>query len=102
LERGEELEVLAGRIDLIVNATSVGLERTVKENPLPADIVTARHFVIDLVYGQETTALLDYARSRGAAVLDGTEMLLQQAAISYELWTGQSAPLSVMRAQLTK
>lgn len=96
----EQLQELGSEIDLIVNATSLGLGGTFKENPLPADIVSARHFVIDLVYGPEKTALLDYASSRGAGVADGREMLVQQAARSYELWTGQRPPVQVMQAQL--
>jgi shikimate dehydrogenase len=97
----DDLGRRAGDVDLIVNATSAGLG-VVKESPLPADIVTARHFVMDLVYGSEVTPFLEYAASRGARVLDGREMLVQQAARAFELWTGRRAPLLIMREQLEK
>jgi shikimate dehydrogenase len=83
--------------DILVNATSVGLdgEDPLRELPLePAEVV------VDLVYGGAPTALCRWARDRGARVVDGLEMLVRQGARSFELWTSRPAPLDAMRAAL--
>jgi shikimate dehydrogenase len=83
--------------DLIVNATSLGLNPAVKESAVAVDILHSHHVVIDLVYGAGPTTLVREAKERGAIAVDGREMLVMQAAESYELWTGLQAPLDVMR-----
>ena len=84
--------------DIVVNATSVGLDSSVKESAVPVDIVDSHHVVVDLVYGPRSTYLVAEAKERGAVAIDGREMLLMQAAASFELWTGFEAPVDVMRA----
>jgi len=86
--------------DLLVNATSVGLTPDVKESPIPVDIVHSHQIVFDLVYARELTMLVREAKARGATAMDGKEMLVRQAAGSFELWTGRTAPLDVMRSSL--
>ena len=93
----DDLRAAAASAQLIVNATSVGLEGSVKDFPLPVDTVHSGHVVVDLVYGVEPTALVQAARERGATAIDGREMLLMQAARAYELWTGCEAPVNAMR-----
>jgi shikimate dehydrogenase len=83
--------------DVIVNATSVGLADSVKKSSIPVDSLDGHHVVVDLVYGRRDTALVSQAVLRGAIAIGGLEMLLKQAAASYELWTGLKAPLDVMR-----
>jgi shikimate dehydrogenase len=97
-----EQEVLAsvGEADLIVNATSVGLDPSVKQSAVPVDILHSRQIVMDLVYGKCPTALVREAKARGATAIDGKEMLVMQAAGSYELWTGRQAPVDVMRESI--
>ena len=87
--------------DLLVNCTSVGLEQA--EDELGALELTAARVgdyvvVADLVYRSRTTQLLSAAREHGARTIDGLEILVAQGALSFELWTGRSAPLDVMRA----
>lgn len=86
--------------DLLVNATSVGLTADVKESAIPVDIIHSRHIVMDLVYAPALTMLVREAKARGATAIDGKEMLVWQAAGSYELWTGRPAPVDVMRNSL--
>ena len=86
--------------DIIVNATSVGLGVSVKESAIPVDILDSHHVVVDLVYGPRPTLLVTEAIARGAAAVDGMEMLLSQAANSYRLWTEKEAPVDVMRASV--
>jgi shikimate dehydrogenase len=86
--------------DLVVNATAVGLIPSVKDSVIPVDILHSRQIVVDLVYREGLTLLIREAKARGATAIDGKEMLLMQAAGSYELWTGCRAPVDVMRASL--
>lgn len=88
--------------EVVINATSVGLTGSVKNSAIPVDSLGSHQVVVDLVYGHQDTALVSQAISRGATAIGGLEMLLRQAAASYELWTGQRAPLDVMRASVVR
>jgi shikimate dehydrogenase len=81
---------------LVVNATPIGMGDDA--SPLPPEVFRAQHVVVDLVYHPIETALLSAARARGATVLDGLGMLVHQAALQVERWTGQVAPVAAMRA----
>jgi shikimate dehydrogenase len=80
--------------DVLVNATSLGLhgeDLPAELEPQPAAVV------VDLVYGDEPTALCRWAEAHGARVVEGLEVLVRQGARSLERWTGRAAPLEVMR-----
>jgi shikimate dehydrogenase len=96
----KDARAAAARCDLVVNATSVGLGASFKESAIPVDILHSQQIVLDLVYGPSPTALVREAKARGATAIDGKEMLVMQAAGSYELWTGRRAPMDVMRQSL--
>jgi len=85
--------------ELIVNSTSAGLrgEDPFAELPLSADGFAPGQTVVDLVYGDRPSRLLEAAESAGATTVDGIEVLVQQGALSLELWTGLAAPLDIMR-----
>jgi shikimate dehydrogenase len=91
---------------ILVNCTSVGLLATDGQQGLSAlnllgltlDLVGRYSHVVDLVYREGVTPLLLAAHKRGVPTLDGLEVLVAQGALSFELWTGRSAPLEVMRA----
>ncbi len=80
--------------DLLVNATPLG--RQGEELPLPA--VSAETLVIDLLYRPAVTPFQSAARAGGAVAFGGLGLLLHQAALSLELWTGRTPPLEVMSA----
>ncbi len=82
--------------DLIVNATSAGLDGV----SLPLADLRPRPgaALYDMVYRPSPTPLMRDLTARGARVADGLAMLVAQAAASFELWTGQPAPVAVMRA----
>jgi shikimate dehydrogenase len=90
-------------VDLVVNATSLGLKA---EDPLPIDPawLQARRprFVYDMIYRPMETGLLRAARSAGCRAANGAGMLLHQGTRALELWTGRPAPVGVMRAALEK
>jgi shikimate dehydrogenase len=85
---------------IVVNCTSVGLAdpaATFKALPLQADSLGAGSCVVDMVYRDGGTRLLEAARTRGADVIDGLEILIAQGAASFERWTGRTAPRQAMR-----
>jgi shikimate dehydrogenase len=86
--------------DLIVNTTAVGLrgEDPYEVLPLRREGFAANVVVADMVYGEGPSTLLQVAAASGARVVDGIEILVQQGALSFEIWTGRKPPLDVMRA----
>jgi shikimate dehydrogenase len=90
--------------EIVVNCTSVGLtdpEATFKALPVRADELGAGSLVVDMVYRAGGTHLLEAARTRGAGVIDGLEILVAQGAASFERWTGLEAPREAMRVAAT-
>jgi shikimate dehydrogenase len=82
-------------VDVVVNTTSVGLTGTVADLPLAE--TGAPELVVDLVYGDSEPPVTAWARSRGARVVDGREVLVRQGAVSFARWTGRGAPVDRMR-----
>src|SRR5579863_7937021 len=76
--------------DVIINATPVGMGNS-HETPLQEKEINAR-YVFDMIYDPGETRLLKLARERGAQVIPGIEMFVQQAARQFEIWTGKPAP----------
>jgi shikimate dehydrogenase len=85
-----------GSCDLLVNCTSAGSAGSNEESPVPADLIRSSMLVYDLIYDPTETALMAAARKCGARVLGGLPMLVYQGAASFEMWTGEEAPLKVM------
>jgi shikimate dehydrogenase len=82
---------------LLVNATPLGMTHLADGNPLCADApLHHQPAIIDLVYGR-TTPLIARARQACCPYLDGVELLVQQGAISFLLWTGVEPDRDVMR-----
>jgi 3-dehydroquinate dehydratase / shikimate dehydrogenase len=76
--------------DVIINATPVGMGNS-HETPLQEKEINAR-YVFDMIYDPGETRFLKLARERGAQVIPGIEMFVQQAARQFEIWTGKPAP----------
>ena len=85
--------------DLVLNTTRLGLD---PGDPLPLDLDLLDRVggVMDLVYGREETPFVKSARERGIRATDGSEMLLQQGAVAFQLWWGVEPSLDAMRAAL--
>jgi shikimate dehydrogenase len=103
--------------DLLVNCTSVGLagaravgppesrnlepsandREALNQLQLTFDQVGEYPYVVDMVYSGGSTALLRAARAHGARTADGLDVLVEQGALSLELWTGRPAPRQAMR-----
>src|SRR5512139_3016439 len=95
--------VVPPEIDILVNATSIGLYPDVEALPdISLDQARADLFVCDVIPNPPDTRLIQLARSRGLRTLNGLAMLVHQGTIGFELWTGQSAPEAVMKEALRK
>jgi shikimate dehydrogenase len=95
----KELSEALKEVDLVLNATSAGLDP--KAPPvLPARIIPAGVMVFDTVYGSSSEKFHAEVVSAGAKWSDGLGMLLHQGAEAFTLWTGREAPLDVMRQAL--
>jgi shikimate dehydrogenase len=81
--------------DLVVNATPLGMRG--EAPPIDTNLLGPAQFVVDTVYHPAETPLLAAARARGARCTNGLGMLVHQAALAFELWTGVDAPLDAMR-----
>jgi len=93
----------AGAVDLLLNATSLGLK---PEDPMPLD---EAHFplkharaVYDMIYRPAETPLLKAAKKAKCKTANGLGMLLHQGAKAFEIWTGQPAPVKEMRVALER
>jgi len=93
-------EMACAHADVVVNATSLGMAGTpaAGEVVVGSEALQAGQVVADLVYHPRETALIVGARARGAAVVDGLGMLVHQAAIQIECWSGLTPPVPAMRA----
>lgn len=82
--------------DVVVNATPIGMAG--EPPPFDPDLLVGRRLVLDTVYHPIETPLLAAARARSVPNANGLGMLVHQAAIAFEAFTGAAAPLDVMRA----
>lgn len=92
---GPAVEAALGRCDVLVNATPLGMAG----EPVPTELagIGPGHWVVDLVYAPSATPLLRAAAGAGAGTVGGLGMLVHQAALAFEQFTGVAAPLEAMR-----
>jgi shikimate dehydrogenase len=97
--RDEELAEALKEVDVVVNATSAGLD---PQSPpvLPARLLPAGVLVFDTVYGAGSMKFRQEVEAAGATWSDGLGMLLHQGAAAFAIWTGREAPLKIMREAL--
>ena len=91
LEDVQDLQDSITKADLLVNATSVGMDGV--SLPIPASVVLPEKLLVaDVIYQPFETPFLKWARSQGNQSINGLGMLLYQAAEAFELWTGKEMP----------
>lgn len=98
LDFDADLSPVFKKADLVVNATPIGMDAESKETPVPVELIEKRHLVYDLVYRPAETLFLREAKEKGARTLGGLNMLIYQAAASFEIWTETAPPVEAMRA----
>ncbi|MGY6529455.1 MAG: shikimate dehydrogenase [Cyanobacterium sp.] len=99
----DELSHILPQSDLIVNTTPLGMSPHTEKSPLDNEQISLLKqgaIVYDLIYTPRPTLLLQQAQKQGATIIDGTEMLVQQGAVGFEIWTGEKAPVDGMRDAL--
>ncbi len=84
-------------IDVLINCSPVGMSPNINETPFLARDFKEGMVVFDSVYNPLETKLLREAKSAGCKVIPGSELFINQAARQFELWTGQPAPIDIMR-----
>ena len=82
--------------DLVINATPLGSGEHIDQSPATAEQLSGARCVYDLVYNPIETRLLKEAREAGCQTLGGLEMLVAQAIIQFELWTGEKPSHEIM------
>lgn len=97
--RGVALSTVAGwRGELLVNTTPLGMTPAIDTSPWPVGIpFPAGAAVYDLVYNPRETRLVREARAAGLPAITGLGMLVEQAALAFETWTGCRPPRTVLR-----
>lgn len=95
-------EIVAG-VDLVVQTTALGMWPNWQAAPeFPFAAVHSGQLICDLIYTPRQTSFLQQAAAQGATVLNGMGMLLYQGVLAFELWTGQSAPIEIMKEALAR
>jgi shikimate dehydrogenase len=101
MELGHLAEAMDGA-DILVNATSVGMSPASEESLVPSRLLKPGLVVFDIVYNPIVTRLLKDAGLSGARTISGVDMLAWQGALAFEKWTGQTAPVDLMRQEAVR
>jgi len=84
-------------VDVLVNATPVGMHPNVDRMPVPSGILHRALTVVDIVYNPLETKLLMQAKKKGCKTVNGVGMLVHQGAEALRIWLGVDPPVEVMR-----
>jgi shikimate dehydrogenase len=101
----EKMEMLLAHADLVVNCTPIGMTSQQGDSPLSIDQIQKlpiNAIVYDLIYHPRPTQFLKMASEHGCMAIDGLEMLIYQGAAALEIWSGQEAPVDVMRQAILR
>lgn len=90
------------KCDLLVNGTPAGMHPNVNESPFERRHLRPSTVVFDTVYNPEQTLLLKEAKQQSCRVISGVEMFIRQAAMQFKYFTGEDAPVEVMRDALRR
>ncbi|MGH2520736.1 MAG: hypothetical protein ACRDF8_13075, partial [Chloroflexota bacterium] len=93
--RAAELAQVA-RAEVVINCTSAGLQPG--ESPLPPDALPPGVLLYELIYNPATTRLMEAAQAQGGQAVNGLGMLVRQAALAVDMWTGRMPALDGMFA----
>jgi shikimate dehydrogenase len=83
--------------DIVIHCSPVGMHPKTEESLVPKHLLRAEQVVFDIVYNPGKTRLLKDAEAAGCTIVPGLEMFVNQAVVQFELWTGENAPVEVMR-----
>jgi shikimate dehydrogenase len=95
----EDLSAAMVAHEVIINGTPLGMfPNSVNDTPVPKELLSRDHVVFDMVYRPTKTRLVQEAERAGCKIVPGIEMLIHQAALQFETWTGVRAPIQAMRS----
>lgn len=86
-----------GRYEILINTTPVGMHPETEATPIPKEELSKDMVIMDIVYNPLETRFLKEAAAIGCRTINGVDMFVFQGAQQFELWTGQKAPVDVMR-----
>ncbi len=93
----EKMEEVMKNVDVLVNATPVGMHPHTDKTPVPPRILHPALTVVDIVYNPVETKLLREAGEKGCKTVSGVGMLVHQGAEALRIWLGVDPPVEVMR-----
>jgi 3-dehydroquinate dehydratase/shikimate dehydrogenase len=88
--------------DVLVNCTPIGMHPNVDETPFDRNRLRPSMTVFDTVYNPEQTLLIKNAKEKHGVVVTGVDMFIRQAALQFQYFTGQPAPMDLMREVLKR
>lgn len=88
------------QFNIIINATSLGMGEQAAESPLPESSIEPHHTIFETIYHPRSTQLVKIAEQRGATVIRGLEMFLEQGLAQFEIHTGVKGPREAMERVL--
>lgn len=88
----------AADAEIIIHCTPVGMHPRIEDTIIPKELLRPEQVVFDIVYTPRETRLIREAKSVGCKTIPGLEMFVNQAVVQFELWTGESAPVDVMKS----
>lgn len=101
LQPFDKLRATPSTFNLLVNTTPIGMAPNIDQSPLPSNLTLSSNTLIyDLVYNPSETKLVKDARAKGLFAVNGIGMLIEQAALSFEIWTGYNPSRAIMRASV--
>jgi shikimate dehydrogenase len=96
------LRIALDKAELLVNATSVGMNPNINSTPVPARLLRPGLVVFDIVYNPIRTKLATEANLASCETVMGLDMLVWQGALAFEMWTGKKAPVGLMKKEAIK
>ena len=97
------MEVTLTNLSLVVNTTPVGMTPNIDESPWPENLpLPPRAAIYDLVYNPRETKLVRHAQAQGLPATTGLGMLIEQASLAFEIWTGHQPSREIMFAAVNQ
>ncbi len=93
----DDISNIISDVKILINCTPVGMKGFLEDSPIPTNLLRNDMIAFDIVYSPKDTPLLTAAKKIGATIIYGYEMLILQGVKAFELWTGKTAPIELMR-----
>ncbi|MBN1801359.1 MAG: shikimate dehydrogenase [Candidatus Lokiarchaeota archaeon] len=96
----EMLKKTINDIDILINATPIGMHPKIDNTPIPKELLHEDLFVFDVIYNPLKTKLLKEASEIGCKTLGGLDMLVNQGVLAFEWWTGKNPNSTLMKSKI--